>query len=115
MYPSYRLEDFTRRAPPKGRRRGWAIGLETTDPDGNRKFEIYVYVTLEINEEGEPVQLLCSDDAGRTETTPKGDLSRDALVAALKRLHLKKEGQAWQVWRWLGYLSDAYGVGDQAG
>lgn len=110
VYSNCRLEDFTRKAPPKGEAPGWAIGLDTTDKAGERIFRAYVTVTVDVNVSGQPVQFVCEDDEGRVERTPKGDLSKEALVAALKRLHRRKEGQAWQVWRWLGHLSDTYGV-----
>jgi hypothetical protein len=109
IYPNCRLEDFTNSTPPEKRAPGWAIGLDAADETGERVFRVYVYVTVETDEAGHPVRFICEDDEGRVERTPEDDLSNDALVAALERLHRKKEGQAWQVWRWLGHLSDTFG------
>ncbi len=109
VYPNCRLEDFTSRAPSEGDAPGWAIGLDTRDETDEPVFRTYVRVTFEADASGHPVRFVCEDDEGRVERTPAGDLSKEALVDALRRLHRKKEGQAWQVWRWLGHLSDTYG------
>ena len=109
IYPHCRLEDLTQTPPPEGWEPGWAIGLDTPDKRGERTFRVYVHVTVESDEAGYPVQFVCRDDAERVEKTEPQDLSKEGLVAALKRLHREKEGQAWQVWRWLGHLSDTFG------
>jgi hypothetical protein len=83
--------------------------LDTLDEKGERTFRVYVHVTIEVDASGRPARFVCTDDVGHVEGTESRDLSKEGLVAALKRLHRKKEGQAWQVWRWLGHLSDAYG------
>ena len=109
VYPNCRLADLTRQAPPEDMDPGWAIGLDTTDETGTRIFRAYVHVTVATDEAGRPMRFVCKDDEGRVERTPEEDLTKEGLVAALKRLHRQKEGQAWQVWRWLGHLSDTFG------
>ena len=108
VYPNCRLKDLNASAECSEGGPGWAIGLSTTDEEGKRTFHVYVCVIIEMDETGDPVRFVCKDDAGRVEETPEGDLSKAGLVAALKRLHRRKEGEAWQVWRWLGHLSDTF-------
>ena len=109
LYPNCRLEEFVESAPPERETPGWAITLDTTDGTGRSVLNIYVYVTIETDKNDYPLRFVCQDDAGQVEMTAKHELSKESLVAALKRLHRKKEGPAWEIWRWLGHLSDTYG------
>ena len=107
VYPHYRLEDFSTSHKSYQREAGWAIGVDSRADDlsanegGTSKFEAYVHVSLIPNEEGRPAYYECRGRHGYKTKTSRGDLTKDGLVEALKRL-LAEEDEG-QVWRWLGH------------
>ncbi len=112
VYPHSRLEDFSKSHKPYQREAGWAIGVDSrvdasssSEVDAS-KFEAYVHVSLVFNEEGKPLYYECRGQHGKTQTS-RGDLTKEGLVEALKRLLAKQSSKGGQVWRWLGHQDES--------
>lgn len=109
VYPHSRLEDFSKSHKPYQREAGWAIGVDTRGDNFEAeasKFEAYVHVRLVFNKKGEPVCFECKGRHGHKTRTSHGDLTKEGLVKALRRLLAEQEGKAGLVWRWLGHQEE---------